>query len=95
MNTFNLRTRQELIGNNLMEVCCDYPDQIRVVIDELELTNYQIGALLRATEKLGNIPVEYFCDEFILDWDRDEDEFDRVHDNHYLHIEQFNALYED
>ena len=35
MNTFNLRTRQELIGNNLMEVCCDYPDQIRVVIDEL------------------------------------------------------------
>ncbi len=27
--------------------------------------------------------------------DRDEDEFDRVHDNHYLHIEQFNALYEE
>ena len=23
------------------------------------------------------------------------DEFDRVHDNHYLHIEQFNALYEE
>ena len=35
MNTFNLRTRQELIGNNLMEVCCDYPDQIRPIIDEL------------------------------------------------------------
>ena len=33
--TFNLRTRQELIGNNLMEVCCDYPDQIRPIIDEL------------------------------------------------------------
>ena len=32
---FNLRTRQELIGNNLMEVCCDYPDQIRPIIDEL------------------------------------------------------------
>ena len=32
---FNLRTRQELIGNNLMEVVVDYPDQIRVVIDEL------------------------------------------------------------
>ena len=31
----NLRTRQELIGNNLMEVCCYYPDQIRVVIDDL------------------------------------------------------------
>ena len=35
MNTFNLRTRQDLIGNNLMEVVCDYPDQIRPIIDEL------------------------------------------------------------
>jgi len=35
MNTFNLRTKQELIGNNLMEVVCDYPDQIRPIIDEL------------------------------------------------------------
>ena len=35
MNTFNLRTRQELIGNNLMEVVDDYPDQLRVIIDEL------------------------------------------------------------
>ena len=35
MNTFNLRTSQELIGNNLMEVVCDYPDQIRPIIDEL------------------------------------------------------------
>ena len=31
----NLRTRQELIGNNLMEVVDDYPDQLRVIIDEL------------------------------------------------------------
>ena len=31
----NIRTRQELIGNNLMEVCCYYPDQIRPIIDEL------------------------------------------------------------
>ena len=30
-----IRTRQELIGNNLMEVVDDYPDQLRVVIDEL------------------------------------------------------------
>ena len=46
---------------------------IAFCIDELELTDYQIGELLRATEKLGNIPVEYFCDEFIFDCDRDED----------------------
>ena len=31
----NLRTRQELIGNNLLEVVDDYPDQLRVIIDEL------------------------------------------------------------
>ena len=34
MNIAKLRVRQELIGNELMDVCCDYPDQIRVVIDE-------------------------------------------------------------
>ena len=31
----NLRTRQELIGNNLMEHIDNYPDQLRDVIDEL------------------------------------------------------------
>jgi len=31
----NLRTRQELISNNLLEVVDDYPDQLRVIIDEL------------------------------------------------------------
>ena len=68
---------------------------IAYCIDILDLSNNQIGEILRACEKLGNIAVEYFCEEFIFDCDRDEDEFDRVHDNHYLHIEQFNALYED
>jgi len=44
---FNLRTRQELIGNNLMEVVDDYPDQIRVVIDELisHLDNNQLDQI--------------------------------------------------
>ena len=43
----NLRTRQELIGNNLMEVCCDYPDQIRPIIDELvsHLDNNQLDQI--------------------------------------------------
>ena len=35
MSIENLRVRQELIGNNLMDVVDDYPDQLRVVIDEL------------------------------------------------------------
>ena len=44
---FNLRTRQELIGNNLMEVCCDYPAQIRPIIDELvsHLDNNQLDQI--------------------------------------------------
>ena len=35
MNIAKLRVRQELIGNELMNVCCEYPDQIRPIIDEL------------------------------------------------------------
>ena len=66
---------------------------IAFCIDELELTNYQIGELLRATEKLGNIPVEYFCDEFIFECDNDEHEFDRLNDDNYLAIVDFNSLY--
>ena len=54
---------------------------IAFCIDELELTDYQIGELLRATEKLGNIPVEYFCDEFIFDCNRDEELYDELVDN--------------
>ena len=44
---FNLRTRQELIGNNLMEVVVDYPDQIRPIIDELvsHLDNNQLDQI--------------------------------------------------
>ena len=58
---------------------------IAFCIDELELTNYQIGELLRATEKLGNIPVEYFCEEFVFQSDTEEDH-DRLHDVNYLTI---------
>ena len=78
-----------------MKATTQLEKDIAFCIDELNLANEQIGELLRATETLINISVEYFCEEFIFECDRDEDEFDRVHDNHYLHIEQFNALYED
>ena len=66
---------------------------IAFCIDELELTDYQIGELLRACEKLGNIAVEYFCEEFIFECDNDEHEFDRLHDDNYLAIVDFNSLY--
>ena len=43
----NIRTRQELNGNNLIEVVDDYPDQLRVVIDELlsHLNDYQLDQI--------------------------------------------------
>ena len=47
MTNANIRTRQELIGNNLMEVVVDYPDQIRPIIDELvsHLDNNQLDQI--------------------------------------------------
>ena len=43
----NIRTRQELIGNNLMEVVYYHPAQLRVVIDELlsHLNDYQLDQI--------------------------------------------------
>ena len=58
---------------------------IAYCIDELDLTNEQIGEILRATEKLGNITVEYFCEEFIFECDTEE-EVHRLHDDDYLKI---------
>jgi len=58
---------------------------IAFCIDELDLTNDEIGDILRACERLGNITVEYFCEEFIFECD-DEDEVDRLHDENYLTI---------
>ena len=61
-------------------------------IDDLDLTNEEIGDILRACEKLGGISVEYFCEEFIFicedeDGNEDIDALNRVHDDDYLQIE--------
>ena len=58
---------------------------IAFCIDELDLTNDEIGDILRACERLGNITVEYFCEEFIFNVE-DEEEMDRLHDDNYLTI---------
>ena len=58
---------------------------IAYCIDELDLSNEQIGELLRACEGLGDIAVEYFIEEFIFECDTD-DEVDRLHDENYLTI---------
>ena len=58
---------------------------IAFCIDELDLHNEQIGEILRACERLGNITVEYFCEEFIFE-ECNEDALDRYHDDNYLKI---------
>jgi len=54
----NIRTRQELIGNTLMEVIDDYPDQLRVVIDELvsHLSHTQL-------DEVEDLIVNNYCEE--------------------------------
>ena len=58
---------------------------IAFCIDELDLSNDEIGNILRACESLGNIPVEYFCEEFIFE-EEDPDALDRYHDENSLTI---------
>ena len=58
---------------------------IAYCIDILELSNNQIGEILRACEDLGNISVEYFCEEFIFDTGNPND-IERLHDPDYLTI---------
>ena len=66
-----------------MKATTQLEKDIAFCIDELNLANEQIGELLRATEKLGNISCEYFCEEFIFECDTNE-ELDRLHDDNYL-----------
>ena len=57
---------------------------IAYCIDFLELSNNQIGEMLRACEDLGMISVQYFCEEFIFM--SEPDELERYHDSNYLQI---------
>ena len=71
---------------------------IAFCIDELNLNNNEIGDMLRACERLGNIAVEYFCEEFVFtpvdeNGYEDVDALDRVHDEDHLNIAEFNAMY--
>ena len=53
---------------------------IEYCIDYLDLSDHQIGEMLRTCEQLGNITVEYFCEEFIFECDSEE-EVHRLHDD--------------
>ena len=65
---------------------------IAFCIEECEMDDEQIGEMLRATENLGNIRVEYFCEEFVFIPD-DQETMERIHSDEYLNIAEFNAMY--
>ena len=58
---------------------------IEYCVDYLDLNDNQIGEMMRVCEKLGNIAVEYFCEEFIFECGTEE-EVNRLHDENYLRI---------
>ena len=58
---------------------------IEYCVDYLDLNDKQIGEMMRICEKLGNITVEYFCEEFIFECDTEE-EVNRLNDENYLRI---------
>ena len=62
---------------------------IAFCIDELDLSNEQIGELLRACENLSDISCEYFCEEFVCT----DDNEDPIHDPDYLNINEVNRIY--
>ena len=64
-------------------------DDIAFCIDELDLTNEQIGELLRTCENLNDISCYYFCEEFVVDDNTETD----IHDPEYLNINEVNRLY--
>ena len=65
---------------------------IAFCIDEMNLADEEIGEMLRGCEKLGGIGVEYFCEEFIFVDEEGEAQM-QWHDDDYLNIAEFNALY--
>ena len=65
---------------------------IAFCIDICGMQDHEIGDMLRACERLGGIAVEYFCEEFIFITD-EPDDITRLHDDDYLHIAEFNAMY--
>jgi len=65
---------------------------IAFCIDDLNLTDEQIGEMLRCIERMGISSVEYFCEEFVFECFDNEgnvdlEALDRVHDENYLPIQ--------
>lgn len=67
-------------------------DDLKFLIDDLGLTDEQVGEVINTSENIGVRP-EYFADEFIFVTGRGLEEDALLHDNDYLNIAVFNATY--
>ena len=61
-------------------------DNLEFCIETLGLNDEQTGEILAATNEIG-VNVEYFANEFM------ETSSKRVHENDYLNIAMFNAMF--
>ena len=61
-------------------------DNLEFCIETIGLNDEQTGEVLAATNELG-VNVEYFANEFMETSSR------RVHENDYLNIAEFNAMF--
>ena len=61
-------------------------DNLKFCIETIGLNDAQTESVLAATNELG-VNVEYFCNEFM------ETSSVRVHEDDYLNIAMFNAMY--
>ena len=61
-------------------------DKLRFCIETIGLNDEQTESVLAATNELG-VNVEYFCNEFM------ETSSVKVHEDDYLNIAMFNAMY--
>ena len=65
---------------------------IAFCIDRCEMDNEEVGDMLRCIERKGLASVEHFCEEFVFMCE-DEEDFMKYHDDEYLNIAEFNAMY--
>ena len=65
---------------------------IAFCIDRCEMDDEEIGDMLRCIERLNIESVEHFCEEFVF-VDEDGHVSDKWHDDEYLSIAEFNAMY--
>ena len=65
---------------------------IAFCIDECDMEDEQIGEMLRCIERMGIASVEHFCEEFVF-VDEEGHVSDKLHNDEYLNIAEFNAMY--